>query len=78
MYIRSKKKVKTNIGPLTDKTGSLTQDSKNMTNILNRNFALVFTTEVKETIPQCPAPQRRIRTLEIDTISAQGVKKVLG
>ncbi len=76
-YIRTKKKVKTNIGPLKGETGSLTQDSKHMAKILNSNFASVFTTEDKETIPEGPAPPRGITPLEIDAISAQDVIKYL-
>ncbi len=76
-YIRSKKKLKTNIGPLMDETESLTQDSKHLAKLLNSNFALVFTTEHKETIPEGPAPPRGITPLEIDAISAQDVKKYL-
>ncbi len=74
-YIRLKKKVKTNIGPLTDETGSLTQDSKHMSKILNSNFASVFTTEDKETIPEAPVPPSWITPLEIDVISPHDLKK---
>ncbi len=48
-----------------------------MANILNSNFASVFTTEDKETIPEGPALPRGITPLEIDAISAQDVKKYL-
>ncbi len=51
-YIRTKNKVKTNIGPLKDETGVLTQGSKHMVEILNNYFAFVFTTEDKENIPE--------------------------
>ncbi len=39
-YIRTKKKAKSNAGPLTDENGVLTQDSKQMAGILNKNFLL--------------------------------------
>ncbi len=76
-YIRSKKKVKKNISPLTDEAGSITQDSKHMAKILNSNVASVFTTEDKETILEGPAPARGITPLEIYAISAEDVKKYL-
>ncbi len=49
---------------------SLTQDSKHMAKILNRNIASVFITEDKETIPEWPAPPGGITPQEIDAISA--------
>ncbi len=58
-----------------DETGSLVQDIKHMAKILNSNITSVFTTEDKETIPECPAPPRVIPSLEIDAISAQDVTK---
>ena len=76
-YIRSKKKVKSNIGPLTDETGSVTQDSKQMARILNSNFASVFTVENIETMPENPDPPRGITPLKIDSICDQEVKKYL-
>ncbi len=39
MYIRSKKKVKNNIGPPADESGKLTQDNRRMAKILNNNFS---------------------------------------
>ncbi len=62
---------------MTDETGTLTQNSKHMAKILNSNFASVFTTEDKETIPEGLAPPRRATPLETDAISAQDVKKYL-
>lgn len=67
-------KVKTKIVPLTDETGSLTQDSKHMASILNSNFAYVFTVENVENICEGPNPQREITPLEIDTICDHEVK----
>ncbi len=51
-YIRSKKKVKSNIGLLTDETGSVTQNRKQMAIILKSNLASVFTVENIKTIPE--------------------------
>ncbi len=48
-YIRSKKKVKANIDPLTDETRSWTKDSKHLAKILNSKFTPVLTTEDKNT-----------------------------
>ena len=74
-YIRAKKKVKSNIGPLRDETGELTQDRKNMAGILNRNFASVFTVENMEAMPDSTALSRVIEPLEIDAIQEADVKK---
>ncbi len=77
-YIRKRKKATTNIAPLKDETGSLTQDRKHMAKILNSNFASVFTTDNKETIPEDPAqPRGKITPLEIDAIFTQDVIKYL-
>ncbi len=48
-----------------------------MAEILNNDFASVFTTEDKENIPECPAPPREITPLDIEAISAEDVKKYL-
>ncbi len=53
-YIKTKKKEKSNVGPLTDENGVLTQDSKQMAGILNKNFASVFTIENTATVPTVP------------------------
>ncbi len=53
-YIRTKKKSKNNVGPLADENGVLTQDSKHMVGILNKNFAFVFTVENTATFPRAP------------------------
>ncbi len=69
--IRTKKKAKSNIGPLTDENGVLTQDSKQMAGILNKNFASVFTIENTAsvpTVPTSPTLARGIEPLEIGTI----------
>ena len=76
-YIRTKKKVKSNVGPLRDETGELVQDNKNMAGILNRNFATVFTIENTESMPDSPAPPRGIEPLEINAIYEADVKKYL-
>ncbi len=68
-------KVKTNIGPLTYETEILTQDNKYMAEILNNNFASVFTTE--DNVPECRAPARRIMPLEIEAISTENMTKYL-
>ncbi|MEJ1857930.1 hypothetical protein, partial [Escherichia coli] len=37
-YVGTKKKVKSNVGPLADSSGVLTQDCKAMAQILNKSF----------------------------------------
>ncbi len=79
-YIRTKKKAKSNVGPLTDENGVLTQDSKQMSGILNKNFASVFTVEntaTVSTVPTSPTLARGIEPLEIGTIHEQEVQKYL-
>ncbi len=41
-YIRSKKEVKDNIGPLADESGELTLDNRHMARILNKNIFIRF------------------------------------
>ncbi len=55
----------------------LARDSKHTAEILNNNFASVFTTKNKENISECPAPLRGIMPLEIEATSADDVKKYL-
>ncbi len=76
-YIRSKKKVKNNIGPLADEIGELTQDNRHMARILNKNFSSVFTIENTESVPVGNAPPSGITPLEINTISKHEVQKYL-
>ena len=76
-YIRTKKKIKNNIGPLKDETGELIQDSRKMAGILNRNFASVFTIEHMETMPDSPTSQTGVEPLEIGPINEEDVKKYL-
>ncbi len=54
--IRTKKKIKSNIGLLVNEDGVLTQDSRQMAEILNTNFASVFTIENLDTVPERSAP----------------------
>ncbi len=61
--IRSKKKVKNNIGPLADESGKLTQDSRHMARILNKNFSSVFTIENMESVPVAHASPSGITPL---------------
>jgi ribonuclease P/MRP protein subunit RPP40 len=76
-YIRSKRKTKSNVGPLSDERGELTQDSEKMASILNINFASVFTREHEITSPTTPLPPRGIEPLEINTIYEEEVKMYL-
>ncbi len=73
-YIRTKK-TKSNIGPLKDERDVLTQDSRQMVEILNKNFASVFTVENTQSVPEGPAPPMGIMPLEIGTIDERVVKK---
>ena len=56
-YVREKRVVTSNIGPLTDENGAITQDEHHMSNILNTFFASVFTTENTDDIPEPPPMQ---------------------
>ncbi len=70
-YKRTKKKAKSNVGPLTDENGVLTQDSKQMAGILNKNFASVFAVENTAAVPTVPTSltlARGVEPLEIGTI----------
>ena len=76
-YIRAKKTVKSNVGPLTDDSGVITQDCKNMALILNKSFASVFTVETTASIPEIADTQSNREQLEIGVISEQEVRKYL-
>ncbi len=76
-YIRTKKNVKSNIGPIANEYGVLTQDCGQMAKILNTNFASVFTLENRDTVPVSPAPPIEIAPLEIDNITEQEVQNYL-
>ncbi len=49
-YIKTKKKTKSNVGPLADENGVVTQDNKQVAWILNKNSASVFTVEITATV----------------------------
>ncbi len=69
-YVHTKKNnIKSNIGPLVNENDVLIQDSGQMAEILNTNFASVFTTENLDTVPECPAPPIEITPLELDKIA---------
>ncbi len=74
-YIRTKKRAKSNIGPLKMEGNVLTQDSKHVVEILNKTFASVFTVENTRSIPESPAPPREITPLEIGPINEREVQK---
>ena len=50
-YIRSKKTVRNNIGPLLDNDNKLISDDKGMASVLNSTFSKVFTKESNTVIP---------------------------
>jgi hypothetical protein len=52
MYIKSKTKSKTTIGPLKNDRGQVTYDNKEMASILNNFFASVFTRENLNNMPE--------------------------
>ena len=54
-FINQKRVVTSTIGPLTDETGDFTRDEHQMSNILNKFFASVFTTEDTNVIHVPPA-----------------------
>ncbi len=76
-YIRTKKNIKSNICPIANESGVLTQDSRQMAEILNTNFASIFTIENRETVPESPAPPIEITPLEIDNITEEEGQKYL-
>jgi hypothetical protein len=51
-YVRSKSKTKVRVGPLLDDVGSLVDDNKGMSMILNKYFSSVFTKENMNTVPE--------------------------
>ncbi len=55
----------------------LTQDSEQVTYILNKDFASVFTTENFDSVPESLAPPVDITPLEIDSILEQDVQKYI-
>ena len=78
-YIRNKKNVRNNIGPLVDNDNKLISDDKDMASILNSTFSSVFTEEGKADIPtpsnifQGPDEEKLI----ITEIQAHEVRKYL-
>ncbi len=76
-YIRTKKKTKSNIGPLKDERGALTQDNETMIEILNKNFASVFTVENIESIPENTIAPRGLEPMDIGSIDERDVRKYL-
>ncbi len=77
IYIRTKKKSKRNIGPLKDESGALAQDNGHMVEILNKNFASVFTVENTESVPKSPVAPRGQTPLEIGSMDKRDVRKYL-
>ena len=63
-YVNSKTKTKDRIGPLLDSTGSLTNDNKVMSEILNKYFASVFTVEDLSNMPIAEARVSRKQSEE--------------
>ena len=51
-YVRSKTKVKERVGPLVNNNGTITNDKKEMSELLNEFFSSVFTREDRRNIPQ--------------------------
>ncbi len=76
-YIRTKKKAKNNVVPLTVENGVLTQGSKQMAGILNKNFASLLNTATVPTVPTSPTLTRDVEPQEIGTIQEQEVQKHL-
>ena len=78
-YIRNKKTVRNNIGPLVDNDNKLISDDKDMASILNSTFSRVFTEEGKADIStlsdifQGPDEEKLI----ITEIKAHEVRKYL-
>ncbi len=70
IYITTKKKTKINIDPLKDERDVLTQDSRQMVEILNKNFASLFTVENTQSVPEGPAPPMGITSLQIGSKSS--------
>ncbi len=62
---------------MLNESGIPTQDNKQMAEILNKNFASVFTQENTDTIPNTPIPLGDIEPLETGVIQEQEVQKYL-
>ncbi len=76
-YIRTKKNIKSNIGPIANEYGVLIQDSEQMVKILNTNFASVFTIENRDTVSVSPALSIEVASLKIDNVTQQKMQKYL-
>jgi len=63
-YVRSKTKTKDRIGPLMNNTGTLTNDDKAMSEVLNEYFASVFTVEDLNNVPMAEMRDNRQQPIE--------------
>ncbi len=68
---------KSNIGPLKDESGTVTSDNGHVVEILNKNFASVFTVKNRKSIPESSIAPRGIIPLEIALIDVREVRKYL-
>ena len=72
-YVRSKSKTKDRVGPLLNNSGALTDDKKEMSDILNDYFSTVFTIENFNKLPKIkagdksyqPTVQNEFETIDI-------------
>ncbi len=76
-YIITKEKSKSNVGPLANENGVLTQDSKQIAGMLNKIFAFGFTVENTSTVPTSPTLPRGSEPLEMGVIQEKEVQKCL-
>jgi len=75
LYVRSRSKVKSNIGPLTDDNGNTTALPQDLADSFNQFFASVFTTENLSNIPSADNIfTDRIMTDELSNISIRLTK----
>ncbi len=58
---------------MADENGVLTQESKQMAGILNKNFAAMFTVKNTATVPKSPTHPRGIEPLKTGAIQEQEV-----
>ena len=73
-HANSRKPVKTNIGPLKDRTGSIISSDEGMANILNEYFTSVYTEEDTSEIPIVPIVYRGNNPLRKIEITVDKVK----
>ena len=76
-YVRKKKVLSSNIGPLAMESGQHTENNSEMANILNDYFASVFTVEDSSTQPPSAAPQVEGNFIDSFTITESEILRTV-